>query len=187
MLRAALMVAASVLLILPVARAEVIDVPLPDVAGHYDAAGYRSMDFDVGQGLSSVSGATISWRGTITPGAGHGDGVWIPEDEWFEWGAEFIARMEPDPPQTGFWYAWVRSEEGGFDEVTAFHSSLSPGWEFLLDGVGEVQVRLAPDISIGGVMVTPPSGHLVTATLHIDTSLTPVENVSWSSIKALFR
>ena len=187
MLRATLVVAASVVLASSAGYADVIEVPLPGLAGSYAAAEDRTMGFDLGQELDSVDAVSISWQGSISPGLGHGDGVWIPEDEWFEWSAEFIASMDPDPPQNGFWYAPVGPVDGSFDEVTPFDSFLSPGWEFLLDGVGQIEVALAPAISIGGVMVTPPSGHISAATLLIDADFTPVESVSWSNIKALFR
>ena len=187
MLRTTLIVAASILLASPVGYCDVIEVALPGLAGSYVAGGDRTAEFDLGQELDSVHAVSISWQGSISPGLGHGDGVWIPEDEWFEWSAEFMASMDPDPPQNGFWYAWVGPVDGSFDEVTPFDSFGSAGWEFLLDGVGQIEVELAPAISIGGVMVTPPSGHISTATLLIDADLTSVESASWSNIKALFR
>jgi hypothetical protein len=187
MLRAIAFVAASVVLVASTGQAELIEVPLPGVCGSYGMATDRTVEFDLGQGLDSVSAVSISWQGSISPGLGHGDGFWVPEDEWFEWSAEFLATMTPDPPQNGFWYSWVTTDDGSFDEVTSFIPHLWPGWDFLLDGAGLIRVELEPDIAFGGVMVSPPSGHIGAATLLLDAEFTPVERTSWSRIKTLFR
>jgi hypothetical protein len=187
MLRTSVGVAALLLLASSAGFSEVIEVPLPELAGSYASAGSRTTEFDVGYQLDSINAVYIAWRGSVTPGTGHGDGMWIPLDEWFDWPAQFYARMAPDPPQSGAWQAWVGSEGGGFDETTPFDSYLSPGWDFLLDGAAEIRVELAPAIFIGGVMVTPPTGYVSEATLVMDADFTAAESATWASIKSLYR
>lgn len=65
--------------------------------------------------------------------------------------------MDPDPEKYGLWYAYSGPFKGIFKDTTRFEGFLDPGWQFLLDGKGEVKASLAPFFVIGGVMVTPPS------------------------------
>jgi hypothetical protein len=173
----------------PVAHTETIEVPLPELVGGYSAAGHRVAPFDLGTELDAVHLASVAWEGDVTPGRGHGDGMWIPEDEWFDWPAEFGVIMRPDHPQTGFWHAWTGLTDGAFADTTAFDAFLSPGWEFLLDGAAEVEAWLEPAIFLGGVLVVPPHGTLTASTLILEADVTdqPVDTVSWSRVKALYR
>lgn len=110
----------------------------------------RTVEFTLESPIDSIISVSIHWVGTITSGRGRGDGVEGSEDEWFAWPAEFSAMM--DPPGAGFWYAFTGAFNGAFDETTCFEDFLSPTWRFLKDGKGEISVRLAPAMIIGGNM-----------------------------------
>ena len=140
-------------------------VELPGLEGTYQGGGGNRTDyFDLGVSFISIDEVRIGWTGTITPGEGHGDGVERPADEWFEWGAYFYAVM--NPPGLG---TWIASAQGSsFSTEEPFSARGGATWGFLLDGAGEIDVNLEPEIVIGGVMVTPPSGEISNAYLVIE-------------------
>ena len=79
----------------------------PSLEGTYQGGGgSRTAYFDFGVSFLSIDEVRIGWTGTITPGEGHGDGVEIPADEWFEWPARFYAVM--NPPGPGTWIAFAQ-------------------------------------------------------------------------------
>jgi hypothetical protein len=147
-----------------VSSGDTFTVPLPELVGTY--GGSRTASFDFGTSFQSIDEVRIHWAGTLTPGLGHGDGIEMPEDEWFPWPTQIGAMM--DPPGSGFWYAYVGPFDGPFEVEQPFVSFLNPTWDFLLDGQGEVTAHLAPAIIIGGVMVTPPSGEITDAYLVLE-------------------
>lgn len=142
-----------------------LTVGSPGLEGAYQGSGGSRTDhFDFGVSFISIDEVRIGWTGTITPGEGHGDGVEMPADEWFEWPARFWAVMDPPGPGT-----WIASAQGSsFSTEEPFSAQGGATWGFLLDGAGEIDVILEPAIVIGGVMVTPPSGEISNAYLVID-------------------
>ena len=142
-----------------------LTVGSPGLEGAYQGSGGSRTDhFDFGVSFISIDEVRIGWTGTITPGEGHGDGVEMPADEWFEWPACFYAVM--DPPGLGTWTAFAQGSS--FSTEGPFSAQGGATWGFLLDGAGEIDVILEPAIVIGGVMVTPPSGEISNAYLVID-------------------
>jgi len=139
------------------AMSETFTVDLPTLEGAYASNEIRTTSFDLGTPLLTIEEVRIGWAGNIAEGDGHGDGVERPLDEWFEWPAAFVAKM--DPPDVGYWTADVGSATP-FDTEEPFSAVGPATWDFLLDGEGEISVHLSPAIVIGGVMVTPPSGDL---------------------------
>ncbi len=137
----------------------------PNLEGSYqDGGGSRTAYFDFGVSFISIDEVRIGWTGTITPGEGHGDGVEMPDDEWFEWPARFYAVM--NPPGPGTWTAFAQGSS--FSTEEPFSAQGGATWDFLLDGAGEFDVNLEAAIVIGGVMVTPPSGQISNAYLVIE-------------------
>ena len=140
-------------------------VELPGLEGPYEGGGGSRTDyFDFGATFLSIDEVRIGWTGTITPGEGHGDGVELPADEWFEWPARYYAVM--NPPGPGTWTAFAQGSS--FSTEEPFSAQGGATWDFLLDGAGEIDVNLEPEIVIGGVMVTPPSGQISNAYLVIE-------------------
>jgi hypothetical protein len=143
---------------------ETFTVDLPSLEGVYASEEIRTTSFDLGTQLLTIDEVRIGWAGAIAEGEGHGDGLEMPLDEWFEWPASFDAVM--NPPGAGFWVATV--SEGTQDGITFIpfeaeepFSAVGPAtWDFLLDGEGEITLQLSPAFVLGGVMVTPPWGQL---------------------------
>ena len=138
---------------------------LPSLEGPYEGGGgSRTANFDFGVSFISIDEVRIGWTGTIILGEGHGDGVEMPANEWFEWPGRFYAVMNPPGPGT-----WPASAQGSsFSTEEPFSAQGGATWDFLLDGAGEIDVNLEPEIVIGGVMVTPPSGQISNAYLVIE-------------------
>jgi hypothetical protein len=147
------------------ASGETFTVPLPELLGVYGPGSSRTASFDLGTSFRAIQKVRIHWSGTLTPGLGHGDGIERPADEWFAWPAKFGALM--DPPGPSEWWAWV-GPSSPFDVEQAFAPRWGATWDSLLDGRGEVTVRLFSAIVIGGVMVTPPSGWIGEAHLVLE-------------------
>jgi len=146
------------------AMSETFTVDLPTLEGVYANNEIRTTPFDLGTPLLTIDEVRIGWAGAIAEGEGHGDGVEMPLDEWFEWPAAFSAVM--NPPGAGF---WVAAESAGTQDGITFtpfeteepFSPVGPAtWDFLLDGEGEILVQLSAEFVLGGVMVTPPWGEL---------------------------
>jgi len=125
----------------------------------------RSDSFDFGVSLISIDEVRIQWTGTVTPGTAHGDGVWMPWDQWFDWDGAFFAVM--DPPGAGWWTAGAPGISSGSAEDD-FSSQFGATWDFLLDGAGVVDAHMESAILFGGVGVTPPSGQISTAYLVVE-------------------
>ncbi|MFH1220343.1 MAG: FlgD immunoglobulin-like domain containing protein [Candidatus Eisenbacteria bacterium] len=151
------------------AFAEIIEIPLSSLLCYYTISDSRTAAFDIGSPISAVTNVWIRWSGTITPGLGHGDGIERPAGDWFPWPAEMIAIMDPGGP--GFRYAYAMPTDGHFEETSQFIAFPNPGWDFLLDGAGEVRVNLDPAIIIGGDMVIPPVAVLEEAVLVLDVDI----------------
>ncbi len=139
-------------------------VDLPTLEGVYASNEIRTTSFDLGTPLLGIDEVRIGWAGAIAEGEGHGDGVELPLDYWFEWPAAFEASMHP--PDVGIWVAAVSSGTQDGITFTPFEteepfSAVGPAtWDFLLDGEGEITMQLSPAFVFGGVMVTPPWGEL---------------------------
>jgi len=153
--------------------ADTLYVALPVLNGTYDINMTRMSEFNIGTQLDSVINVSIHWSGTVTPGLGHGDGVEMPADQWFDWHTQISAMMDPDEP--GFWAAYSGPFNGTFEDTALFDDFFSPSWHFLLDGHSEVTASLDPMIIIGGVMVSPPSGMIHNAELIIDAIISPTK------------
>ena len=138
---------------------------LPTLEGVYESGENRTASFDLGTSLFTIDEVRIGWVGNIAEGIGHGDGVELPSDYWFEWSADFVAWM--DPPGDEYWAAHTGSATL-FETEEPFEAFGADTWDFLLDGEGEISVHLAEDIVVGGVMVTPPSGELTDVYLVVD-------------------
>ena len=151
-------------------------VDLPTLEGVYASDETRTTSIDLGIPLLTIDEVRIGWVGNIAEGLGHGDGMEMPDDQWFEWPAEFVAIM--GPPEVGYWRATVGSATP-IDTEEPF-SAVGPAmWDFLLDGQGEISVQLSSAIVIGGIMVTPPWGELSNVYLVVEgTPAGPVPTVS---------
>lgn len=139
-----------------IAQADTLRVALPCLTGSYTGSTMRSCSFDLGVRLDSIISVQIKWRGTVTPGVGHGDGVEMPNNGPFAWPAKMEARMPADTYES--WNSYTGYAGGAFDTTTMFsRSSSRASWQFLLDGTGELQVYISSIIMIGGTMVQAPT------------------------------
>jgi hypothetical protein len=171
----------------PACSADVVEVPLPGLLGHYVFDDARVAAFDLGGPLDAVYSAHIRWAGIMVPGVGEGDGVEMPAGEPFPWPAQLAAYMDSGPP-VGLWCAYGGPYAGAFEETVRFEELLDIGWDFLLDGEADVVMQIAPLIIIGGVMLVPPEATVTEAVLILDVEFADaVETSTWSSVKGLFR
>ena len=180
-----------VLLACGVARAEIIEIPLRDLAGSYvydqarGASNSRRVSFDLGGRVTQVNGAWIRWSGSVAAGWGSCGGssfrwrggldVNLDHREFSSWHARTIAAY----PE------WERD----FDEVLSLESSGDPGWDFLSDGTGDVIVSIWAVYYVCGDMRAPPTATLDAATLVLDVVMAPVPvaSTTWGQVKALYR
>jgi hypothetical protein len=174
------------------ARAEIIEIPLPDVTGLYvyqqtrGASNRRTVSFDLGGNVAQVNGAWIRWSGRVVAGWGSCSGGGL-----FEWGGGIQAHL--DQYRFESWRALESAAypdwENTFDETLAFTSPIDPGWDFLSDGTGDVIVSIWAVIYVCGEMRVPPTATLDSATLVLDVVMAPVpvEPTTWGRIKALYR
>ena len=169
-------------------HAEILEIPITEFEGSYDlGSNYRVFQLDLGTPLVAVNGASLELTATVTFGTGHGDGEWIPWDEWFDWAGGFDSGMpDPDP---GFWMAAFGYLEGQTTQTEEYESMYDATWDFLLDGTGEVYLEFAPVAVIGGIMVVPPSATVESATLILDVIYQPIssQESTWGRIRALLR
>ena len=172
----------------PVLHAEVLEIPVAEFEGSYSSgSNIRYYQLDLGTHITAVNEAWLELTATITFGTGHGDGVEIPLDEWFDWSAGFISMM-PEPEQ-GFMWAPFSSLEGQTVQLRQYESFAGATWDFLLDGTGEIFLEFSPMASIGGVMVESPTATVESARLIIDILHEPIAagESSWGHIKALMQ
>lgn len=176
-----------------ISRAEIIEIPLPGLAGEYAGtlgrvsvpSNERTLTFDVGGRVAQVNGAWIQWSGSVAAGRGDCQG------SAFRWVGTLSARL--GEPAFGAWQAGIPAQfpewETEFIRTQRFESSLDPGWDFLSDGTGEITVAMIPALYFCGEMIAPPVGIVTTATLILDVELEPVavEAATWGRVKALYR
>jgi len=176
------------LCVTPVLHAEVLEIPVTEFEGSYSpGSSIRYYQLDLGTHITAVNEVWLELTATITFGTGHGDGVEIPLDEWFDWSAGFISVMpEADP---GFIWAPFSSLEDQTVQLRQYVSLAGATWDFLLDGTGEIFLEFSLMTSIGGVMVDPPTATVESARLIIDILYEPIaaEESSWGHIKALMQ
>jgi hypothetical protein len=144
---------------------ETVTVALPELLGTYGLLSQKAAPFDLGTSFKSIDEVRIQCSGTLTPGLGHGDGVEVPADEWFEIPAQFGFGMDPGP---GWWSALVGPCDGPFAADEPFHKHSSATWDFLLDGRGQVGAGLTPFLSFGTTIVIFPSGSIDQANLFVN-------------------
>ena len=192
MIRLILPASLALLLVSDVARADIIEIPLPELAGSYvynpdrGSIDGRTTSFNLGGRVTQVNGAWIRWSGSVAAGWGSLNGG------SFRWVSGLTVYL--DKRVFGSWRASEQASspdwERSFDETLALGSFVDDaGWDFLSDGTADVILDVDAAAYLQGEMVAPPRATLDTATLVLDVVLTPVPVAisTWGAIKALYR
>jgi hypothetical protein len=149
------------------ASAEIFTVELPEFLGTLDESTYmKTTTFDFGTSFFEIYDVSIQLEGTCTFGSAHGDGVWIPEDEWTDVHPHFGFAM--DPPD-GLCGVGVIVEESPFVIDEPLGLLFGATWDFLLDGTDHVTLDFNWGFGIDGwVIVTTPTADITEAYLIVD-------------------
>ena len=128
---------------LPLSKAhgEIVEIPLPELVGIYtmNDTSARTVSFDLGHPVFEVHQAWIQWSGSITPGV-----IARPSQPTVPWPCEVYAYL--DTIGTSYWSAFFGPVEGSFRDTTTFKAIFNPTWDFLSDGIGDLTVKLLPEI-----------------------------------------
>ena len=173
------------------ARAEIVEIPLPQLEGPYPATEQtRAMAIQIPGPPASVYGAAVRLRGTAIVGQyGGNDAVLCPTPT--PWVMEFTVTLGEDP--THGWGAFVLTPEetGEFEGTEDFLYALGvTDFSFLLDGAATVFLAGWPTgMPLGCSPATEfPEATVSEATLILDGDF-PVQThgSTWGRLKALFR
>ena len=147
--------------------AEIFTVELPEFTGPLVERGtIKTSSFDFGTSFVEIYDVRIQLEGTCTFGSAHGDGVWIPEDEWTDVPSSIEAYM--DPPD-GLCGVGVIVEESPFVIDEPLGLLFGATWDFLLDGTDYVTLDFNWGFGIDGwVIVTTPTADITEAYLTVD-------------------
>jgi hypothetical protein len=176
-----------------VLASEVIQVPLPELAGYYSQALYsRSAPFHLGRAPLAVTSVSIRLIGSTDLGEyycdlGYGEQGPFPYPEWF-------TATIPDTINQGLWWAdgYVLDQPvgGEFENTAPFRRLSGPAtWGFLTSGYGTVRLDgMPPALILMCYSTLDPDGTITSATLLIEGEF-PVaaERSTWGGIKALYR
>jgi len=172
--------------------ADLVEVPLPDLAGYYSNT-TRTCEFELLIPPIEVYNVWIRYSGTANVGEEYCYIVGPPPEGPFPWPLIFSANM-PDAVSGDSWYA----EESAPDESKAFEMTVpfgallgdDPTWEFLLSGSGTVSCHGYISATIPECYIDiNPDATVEEATLIIEGEFLPigVEVSTWGHIKALYR
>ena len=167
------------------ARAEIYEVPLPELLGAYPAV--HQATFHLPGSPAAVRGASLRLVGTTEVGTAtcfNGD---LP------WPTETYSEM----PGNDFMYTAESSNgnvPGPFQIIVPFSAFVpaghpAPTWDFLLDGEGSFTLYGQPVITVCEITSSPPPTFTITgAWILVDADIpTPAATASWGAVKAMYR
>ena len=182
------------------AHATKVEIPLPQLSGHYDQASYwptRQMTFRFDRLPIDISGVSIKLQGFYDPGYWYCD-FGVPFSFPVAWPIRFLATMS-DSVTGGVWRAErviyglnYGMDLSPFDFVTtvAFLPQNGASWDFLRAGRGSLLLNARPEAMSGGGLSCNsryPKANVYIATLIVDADYQiGTEQSTWGSIKALF-
>jgi len=151
----------------PIAGAEIFTVELPEFLGPLVEQGTtKTSSFDFGTSFLEIYDVSIQLEGTCTIGSAHGDGIWIPEDEWTDVRPHFGFAMDPGDGLCG---VGDIVDESPFVIDKPFKLVFDATWDFLLDGADDVTLDFYWGFGIDGwVIVTEPTANITEAYLTVD-------------------
>lgn len=171
-------------------RAEIIEVPVPELAGAYGENGaVRSATVILPMQPAVINGVSLHVAGNST--LGEAICLIVEEPVVTSWTYDFVAAFEADP---GRWISGAippADFSGPFTSTRAFFPSPSIGttWDFFLDGEAELTMDGFPAALVGlcGEGDSRPSVVVDTVTLIVDAEFTvPTASSTWGRIKALY-
>ena len=168
-------------------EAAIIEVPIPEFVDSITIFdNYRIASFDLGTPLDTIYDAWIYLSGNITYGWGKCCQPWPWEEGHFETlPGKFSAGMN----QRSFEAQVYPPNEGEFQLQVQFESA-NPNWEFLKDGIGEVELKFKIPYIIACPVILifrQPTSRIYEAKLIINAeNKVDTESASWGVIKRLF-
>jgi hypothetical protein len=169
------------------ARAEVFQIPLPEVLGTYSGA--RTATFHLPGIPAVVRGASLHLVGTTEVGILFCDDYPAPtQHPWF---TQTSCQMLDD--SGNFWFSEANnpSVAGPFDTTAPFVTyPPAATWAFLADGEGTLTLYGGPAIYVlmCSSLTPPPSFTVTGAWLLVDADIpTPAATSSWGRVKAMYR
>jgi hypothetical protein len=170
------------------ARASIVEIPLPELRGRYYLYDtyQRTAPFGVLPIPAVVHGASLRLVGTLTIRLTY-CGIYPsePYPETFL----FQATM-PDPTTTGTWGSgFISNADGSFDRTVVFASRGGATWAFLQGGTGEVTLfgEGCPEVDLCWPVTFCSEAFVEDAYLVIDAEFPiPIHESTWGGIKALF-
>jgi len=188
MLRTVLVAIAVLFLCAASSFAAVIEVPVPELLGHYPPSSTessRSTTVKLPAIPTVIHGVSLRISGTQA--MGH---LVCPLGTWQDWPMRFEGSMEQD--QDHWWLAEYNPSDASFTLTVQLEPSPpeDASWEFLMDGSGLVKLFGAPNFLEGPCWENPaaPTAEITDAVLVIDGDVAlPVEPSTWGKIKALYR
>lgn len=173
----------ALLLVLSVAcaHAGTFELTIP-VTGFYGSD--RNLDIDFGRQFTSISGMSIVWSGTVTPGwySDPVEGVNGP------WGGGFYAGLLGPNGRTAWWANTPSLGQATYPQAESFSrtdafrpfNQYDPvPWDFLLDGKAGMYIEFSRQLHVGGGMGgPPPTGNLASAKLTLDATVPEPQTVT---------
>ena len=167
------------------ARADIYDIPLPDLIGTYPAV--HDVTFHLPGHPAVVRGASLRLVGSTEVGTAtcfSGDLPWPTETYTAMVGNDFTYTAESTNGNV----------PGPFESIIPFTAFVPAGhtpptWDFLLDGEGSFTLYGNPVITTCEITSNPPPSFTITgAWIRVDADIpTPAVPRSWGQLKAAYR
>jgi hypothetical protein len=156
-------------------------VDLPGLVGDYIGSSTAvRVSIVLPESVSVVTGMTIHWSGSLTPG------LVVHDGQDYAVSGELDAWV--DDPNAPFAVAVALLEGGAFNCESPFYSP--HGYGYLDDHSLQLLVILSnmiPEFYDSFQLVRRASGHLDSARLTIKTRVVPVECFTWGAIRLMYR
>lgn len=173
-----------------VVRAEIVEIPLPALEGIYSETGttLRSVSFDLERTPSDIKSVSIRLEGDATVAMVSCDAG----DNSDTWPVDVTALLPGPTPSAGWRVNTLGPATSGPFAVQQDFVGDRPShadWGFLLDGAGDVELRITPAYLSDSCTTTSisPMATVRVAVLTIDAEFTvPTEGTTWGGIKALY-
>lgn len=175
------------------ARADIFEVPLPELLGLYDPGVQgglsKTATFHLPGPPAVVRGATLHLVGTTEVGT-----IYCGANE-YPWFTTSSGQMLDGPNQ--YWVAEADNPgaAGPFDTNGTFKplsiQAPAPTWGFLSDGQADITLFVStPPILLGGCYSSwpPPKATVTGAWIRVDADIpVPAAGTSWGALKAIYR
>jgi len=170
------------------ARAEVIEVLLPGLAGAYsgDSTTTRSAQIQLPRIPDLIHSVSIRVEGVSMVGVAHCQ----QSGSANIWPMEFVAEMTDSPDELWLAFPPPHYSSGEFESTGCFEPTTEETtWDFLMDGEGEIALSGGPlrELLLCDPILWPEGGSVTEAWLIVDADFPlAVEATTWGRIKALY-